>query len=310
MASDSALERLSWCFGASPLYLLLSSLVITKKSWLPYTKSSPRTNNMSTTTTSPMQATSDDTRTYHSFPGAHYILPADEIEKERLDRQHRLLKRAYDDKLIWVPVDLVPGSAVLDAGAGSGAWLLDLADQVPGGVQLYGIDIESRLFPPPQPNIEFINGSVTALPSEWSSAFQLIEESGAGPLNLESGPVTTRFHDMIFKLNASREHIYDCALHIPKFLADAGFVNVRAEVRGIPLGKWAGKEGCENRDNIVDICRGIKTPVLKARGFGYVSTGDEFDRFLAEVAEEWDNTPGSKWNFTIFSAQKPVSEDA
>ncbi|KDQ21810.1 hypothetical protein BOTBODRAFT_50355 [Botryobasidium botryosum FD-172 SS1] len=289
-----------------------------------------------------MPATSDDTRTYHSFPGAHYVLPADKPERDRLDRQHRVLKHAYDDKLIWSPVNLVPGSAVLDAATGSGAWLLDLADQVPDGVQLRGIDIESRLFPPLHPNVEFFTGSVTALPSEWSSTFQLvhqrlltlgltaaewpdaflelkrvlvpggwaqIEESSAGSRHWESGPITARFEDMLSKLNTSRGHIFDTAAQIPNFLADAGFTNIRTEVRGIPLGKWAGKEGCDNRDGNIVFFQAIKTPVLNGGGFGHVSTGEEFDRLLAEMVEEWDSTPGSKWNFTIFSVQKPLSED-
>ncbi|KDQ15793.1 hypothetical protein BOTBODRAFT_623766 [Botryobasidium botryosum FD-172 SS1] len=299
-------------------------------------------------------ATSDDARTYHSFPGAHYILPADELEKEsfilnvwpftcrlsRLNRQHRLIKRAYDDKLIWAPVNPVPGSAVLDCGTGTGAWLLDLADQVPQGVQFCGIDTESRFFPPSRPDVEFITSSVTALPSEWSSKFQLVhqrllavalkasewphalleikrvlvpegwaqfEEAGAEPFNWGAGPVTARFHDMMSKLNASRGHIWNVTSHIPGFLADAGFVNVRTEVRGVPLGKWAGKAGCENRDNSIDFIRAVRTPVLKVGGFGYVSTGDEFDHFVAELKDEWDNTPGSKQNFAIFSVQKPAS---
>jgi len=235
---------------------------------------------------------------------------------------------------------LISGSTVLDSGTGTGAWLLDLADQVPEGVHLRGIDIESRLFPPPRPGLEFFTGSVTALPSGWTSTYQLvhqrllvvaltasewpdafleikrilspggwaqIEESGAGPLNMEAGPVTARFHGLVAKLNASKGHLYDCTAHIPGFLADAGFADIRTEVRDIPLGKWAGQEGCDHRDNLISVFQGMKTPILKGGGFGVVSTGEEFDHLLAEMVEEWDNTTGSKWNFTIFSARKPIS---
>ncbi|KDQ15797.1 hypothetical protein BOTBODRAFT_157519 [Botryobasidium botryosum FD-172 SS1] len=284
---------------------------------------------------------SDSARKFHNFPGAHYVLPSDEPERDRLDRQHRVLKRAYDDKLVWAPVDLVPGSAVLDCGTGTGIWLLDLADQVPDGVQLRGIDVQSHLFPPPRSNVKFTTSSVTTLPSEWSSKFQLVhqrlltlaltasewptaflemkrvlapggwvqsEETGAGPLSWEAGPATARFQDLAYKLNASRGHMWDSALYIPGFLADAGFTNIRTEVREIPLGKWAGKEGCEARDNLIDVFRAAKEPVLNGGGYGYVNTGEDYDRFIADLVDEWDNTPGAKWNFTIFSAQKPASQ--
>jgi ubiquinone/menaquinone biosynthesis C-methylase UbiE len=59
----------------------------------------------------------------------------------------------------------------------SGTWILDVAKIVPPDTTLYGIDIESRLFPfVVRQNIHFFVKTVTALPSYWTNTFQLINQ--------------------------------------------------------------------------------------------------------------------------------------
>ncbi|KAG8934045.1 hypothetical protein FRC02_010637 [Tulasnella sp. 418] len=77
-----------------------------------------------------------------------YILPADDIEHSRLDRQHDLLKYDLGNCLYAAP-DLVrkvlrPGQAqrpsVLDVGTGSGRWALEMAAEFPHA-DIVGLDL-------------------------------------------------------------------------------------------------------------------------------------------------------------------------
>ncbi|KAI8411490.1 hypothetical protein FOFC_08084 [Fusarium oxysporum] len=72
-------------------------------------------------------------RTYHRFKDGKYNLPNDERENERLDLQHYLFLRTFDNKLGLAPPNL-PGSKVervLDVGTGTGIWAIDFADDHP-----------------------------------------------------------------------------------------------------------------------------------------------------------------------------------
>ncbi|KAI3572312.1 S-adenosyl-L-methionine-dependent methyltransferase [Fusarium oxysporum f. sp. albedinis] len=72
-------------------------------------------------------------RTYHRFKDGKYNLPNDERENERLDLQHHLFLRTFDNKLGLAPPNL-PGSnveRVLDVGTGTGIWAIDFADDHP-----------------------------------------------------------------------------------------------------------------------------------------------------------------------------------
>jgi hypothetical protein len=51
--------------------------------------------------------------------------------------------------------------------------------------------------------------------------------------------------------------------------------------------------------------RGIKTPILEAGGFGYVTSEAEYDDLLCGLEREWDEIPGTEKEFVIFVARKP-----
>ncbi|EJU06519.1 hypothetical protein DACRYDRAFT_103463 [Dacryopinax primogenitus] len=61
-------------------------------------------------------------------------------------------------------------------GTGTGIWLLDMAKSVPSSVTLVGVDIQSRLFPPAQPNMKFFVGSTFDLPTEMDCTFALVHQ--------------------------------------------------------------------------------------------------------------------------------------
>lgn len=59
-------------------------------------------------------------RPYVSYPGSKYVLPSDQVEKDRLARQHEIIKTANGGKILLAPISLRPGDKVLDSGTGPG----------------------------------------------------------------------------------------------------------------------------------------------------------------------------------------------
>jgi len=275
-------------------------------------------------------------RTRTSYPGATYILPSDIIEKQRLELQHNLYKVAFGGKLILAPVAFESGDRILDCGAGTGIWLLQLAETLSNDVHLQGIDIENRLFPQDtrHSNLNFCIHSTLTLPNEWKTTFKFIHQrlfvtalkkeqwafelrelynmllpggwvQLCEPGTRHAGEVTERVRHMITSLYASRDIFEDIWQHMPSLLKEAGFINVVTEERKTPLGRWAGQHGEQVRDNYVSLFRAMKSPVLDAGGFGVVNSEGEFDDLLTMFGDELDGTPGAYVRWFVFYAQKP-----
>jgi len=270
---------------------------------------------------------------YHQlYPGAGYLLPADEQERSRLTLQHDVLKHIVDGRLVVAPISLAPDACVLDSGTGCGIWLLDLAHRVPETTSLFGVDIESRLFPSPcPPNTHFSVGSCTNLPEEWTAKFDFVHQrlliaalkeqewrrclselfrvtkaggflqlSEAGTIR-DPGPKTIQQRSMVSDLFKRRGLLRDCSKHIPDFLSEAGFEDVSVEERVIRLGKTAGKAGERAKANFIGVYRGLEAPLLK---FGHFKTPREVQAFMDELEAEWDSRE-TELVFYFFHARRP-----
>lgn len=221
----------------------------------------------------------------------------------------------------------------------AGVWLLDLAKDFPETVSFLGVDIEPRLFPKATnfgANMQFVKGSVLALPSEWSSTFALINQRlliaalkraewnvglrelyrvlapGGWLQLLEAGSWTAgpagRTHKALFSAVADARGLFpECSAHFPGMLSEIGFVNVQVTDRAGPLGKWAGVHGEEGRENLTGVWRGMKTPILHMGGFGLVDSETEFDQLMDDIEAEYDETPGSEVHWVFTCAQKPFN---
>ncbi|KAJ7444842.1 S-adenosyl-L-methionine-dependent methyltransferase [Mycena latifolia] len=281
-------------------------------------------------------------RRYQAYPGSQYALPADDLERQRLLVQHNTLKTLFGNRIIFAPITLGENDKVLEIATGPGFWILDLAESVGPSVQMVGADIESRLFPvSPPKNIEFRVESITKLPADWTNTFSFIHqrlllialqvpewpvavgelyrvvrpggwvqlaESTAWLAGKYPGkPCMEKLVAMYRCLISSRNIYIDCAQDIPAMLEAAGFVDIRSESRMQYVGKWAGEIGVANRVNHVGVFRGIKTPVLKAGGYGFVTSEAEYDELLDGLEREWDEVPGTEKEFIIFWARKPLA---
>ncbi|KAM0193803.1 hypothetical protein ACHAPI_007455 [Fusarium lateritium] len=121
-----------------------------------------------------LQYRQENGRTYHGYKDGKYNVPNDDQENERLDLQHALFLRTFDDNLGFAPPN-DPGADVkhvLDVGTGTGIWAMDYADEHPGA-EVIGVDLSpiQPSFVPP--NVRFI---IDDIEEEWqySSLFDYI----------------------------------------------------------------------------------------------------------------------------------------
>lgn len=77
-------------------------------------------------------------------------------------------------------------------------------------------------------------------------------------------------------------------------LGDVGFVDIRSERRVQLIGEWAGDIGASNQAKEVRMFRGIKTPILEAVGFGYVTSEADYDELLDGLSESETKFRGPK----------------
>ncbi|KZP00122.1 S-adenosyl-L-methionine-dependent methyltransferase [Calocera viscosa TUFC12733] len=262
-----------------------------------------------------------------------YLLPHDDIERARLQVQHEMLVK-YTNELLPSGLIVSDGDELLDAGTGSGVWLMDVAKILPSSISLTGVDIEKRLFPQPLLNTKFFVQSTLSLPSDWSSKFTLVHQrlmvaafsreawqqclsefyrvlKPGGWLRLEEidflgvleaspvPPLTDRFWKGARVLCEARGVSSDCLLRIPALLGELGFSDLQAIETRIPYGSD------ENARRVgIGAWKGMKTPFLKAGGFDVARTSEEYDMFIDQVEEEW-----RKENFTrtyiTWIARKP-----
>ncbi|KAF8992243.1 S-adenosyl-L-methionine-dependent methyltransferase [Cyathus striatus] len=256
-----------------------------------------------------------------SYPGARYVIPSDSEEKQRLIRQHFLLKRVFKGNNLLAPVDLKDGDKVLEIGTGTGIWLMDFATSIPDTIQLYGTDIESRLFPTDDirsPNAQFSVASVTSLPEDWSNTFSVVHQrlliAGLTEANwikginevhrvlkpggwIElcehtskwiGGPSYTFFWESLANFYDSVGLVGHCA----RWLLEAGFEDVTVVEQVQPTGAWAGEEGLGHKNNLMNVFRALKPAIVKAGGMGSAKTNEEMDELLDKVQHDMDQ-PGT-----------------
>ncbi|KAF3491271.1 uncharacterized protein GIQ15_00788 [Arthroderma uncinatum] len=202
-------------------------------------------------------------RLYHGFRRGMYMYPCDENEQDRLDLFHRVLCVARKEILhspnIKIPPSLLrnptflhdQGPRILDLGCGTGIWAIDIAKKYPHAYVL-GIDLAPMQPTNRPPNCEFQS------PRDYESPWLLGENSKVFA-HLKPG---TGFFEQVeidfepFTVNGvPNEHLSewyrqlkaatDKAMRPIAFnrsmkhtLKEAGFVDVKQHVEGLPLNEW------------------------------------------------------------------------
>ncbi|EAW10017.1 class I SAM-dependent methyltransferase [Aspergillus clavatus NRRL 1] len=211
-------------------------------------------------------------RRYHKFREGEYLFPNDETEQDRLDMVHHIFRMMLGGKLYQAPIPDSP-KRILDIGTGTGIWVLDVADEVPGA-RILGIDLSPIQPQWVAPNCEFFVDDVeTEWPysqekpfdyihqrnmvgsiSDWDRLFQQayqhlqpggyyeIQEFRAwfhsqdGPLPEDSS--IALWQRLLTEGTARFGKPLNIVEKLPKKLASAGFSDVHEDILKIPIGAW------------------------------------------------------------------------
>ncbi|KIK62291.1 hypothetical protein GYMLUDRAFT_165142 [Collybiopsis luxurians FD-317 M1] len=273
------------------------------------------------------------------YASTQYLLPADEAETTRLDLQHRVIVRAFENRLTLAPLTLKAGDRVLESGAGSGIWALEFFENNKGDgvlVDMECIDITDRQFPSEHPsNVHFSIHSVADLPADWNEMFSYIHQRlmvGAFNdylwrkaiaelfrvlqrdkwielveldmnLHFGVGPSSNKLQALISVGAPEMGTIADIAVYVPSLLRENGFVDIQCETRTISISR-TGEDGYRS-DQWRDLWLGMKDRIISRKGFGYVETEQEYEELLQECIVEWNNSGQASATFHTILARKP-----
>ncbi|TDZ15455.1 Secondary metabolism regulator LAE1 [Colletotrichum orbiculare MAFF 240422] len=212
-------------------------------------------------------------RRYHRFRQGSYAFPNDDMEQEREDMKHAMLKLLCGQRLCYAPIGNVP-QQILDLGTGTGAWAIEMADRYPSasvlGVDLSPIqpdwvppnvrfevdDVEAEWVHPPD-HFDYIHSRHTVMAiKDWPRLLQRSMEhlKPGGWIELQE------LHHLPYSANNSLtashpvvqywQHI-DVGLAklgvnlnaaagdwLPNAMREAGFANVTERVLHVPIGTW------------------------------------------------------------------------
>lgn len=259
-------------------------------------------------------------RGYHKYRDGSYFLPEDEREQERLDMQHTMLLKLFNNKLTMVPFDRQPLHA-LDLGTGTGIWAIDFADSYPE-CQVLGIDLSpiQPTFVPPNCKFEvddydaewtykqkfdLIHGRlmITSMANPqalFKKAYDSIAPGGWFELQDLLMPLQTddntmppesafyKWNDIFQQAVARMGRDTTWAGEYQKWMKETGFVNVERFNYKLPINTWPKDKklkelGKWNLVNMVDGLEGYTVrPFTKIMGMGI----EEVELLMMEVRKE------------------------
>ncbi|KAJ3909723.1 hypothetical protein F5879DRAFT_932508 [Lentinula edodes] len=202
-----------------------------------------------------------------------YPLPADKAETQRLNRQHDIIVRAFDDRLSVAPISLRNGDRVLESAAGSGIWALEFFEKnrVNGIlIDMECIDISSKQFPHTHPpEMHFSVNTITDLPPEWTNTFSYVHQRLLVTAMTDSlwrsaiaeisrvvqpggwvefleidfeylrwgvGPQSKKLTTLVRNMCTQKGMVRDMSVYLPALLEDAGFLDVQCVTQHVSIG--------------------------------------------------------------------------
>ncbi|KIK61455.1 hypothetical protein GYMLUDRAFT_43021, partial [Collybiopsis luxurians FD-317 M1] len=209
------------------------------------------------------------------YASEQYLLPADKTEIARLDLQHRVFTKAFENRLSLAPLKLQSGDRVLESAAGTGIWAPEFSEEnSKNGIilDIEYIDISDKQFlRKPPPNIHFSLRSAIDLPAEWNETFSYVHQRliivalndslwrkaiseffrvllPGGWLEIVEidtncyrdsyvGPYTNKLQALTLSMFAEKGMLVDLAPYFPPLLKEIGFVDVQFEVRRARIGR-------------------------------------------------------------------------
>ncbi|RDA83741.1 hypothetical protein CP532_3659 [Ophiocordyceps camponoti-leonardi (nom. inval.)] len=233
---------------------------------------------------------------------------------------HSVLRRVFDDRLIFPPVN--SPKRILDCGCGSGDWAVDVARRFPD-CEVLGIDISPHIMPEDGPNnlefqIDDLNGRFT-FPSDH---FDLVHSQMVAG-GIHSNRWRSYIQDMIRVLrpggwcqmvevyfNAqsdngtlerewSREYLDTmhrhkdprAAMHLASWMRSEGFTEVESRLLTLPMCAWPSEAreqsiGTANSDNVAQLLYTLALyPLIRLRGKSQQELNSLVERARREASD-------------------------
>ncbi|KAJ3389612.1 hypothetical protein HDU84_008533 [Entophlyctis sp. JEL0112] len=91
----------------------------------------------------------EDMREYHALEHNDYVLPSDVREQDRLERQHHMLRMAFNGDIVSEDaknaLKRAPRPKILDVGCANGVWAKSVKAEFPHA-EVFGVDIAAESF--------------------------------------------------------------------------------------------------------------------------------------------------------------------
>jgi SAM-dependent methyltransferase len=282
----------------------------------------------------------ENSRRYHKFKEGLYQFPNDLPEQEREDMKHTVAVHLLGGNLHRSPIE--NPQKIIDVGTGTGSWAIDMGDEYPSA-EVTGIDLSPIQPPWVPPNVRFIVDDAeapwldsansvdlvhlrhmstaiknwpalleqiyTALkPGGWIELPEFRWEYGCDDDTMDKDYTPPQMVDNIraglekfgIDMHAARKN--------PDRLREAGFVNIRHEIKKVPVGPWPKDQnlktiGLYNRSVIYDGLQAITMGPF-TRGLGW--TPEQVEVFLVKVRKDLMRTDVHSYvHFHSLCAQKP-----
>ncbi|KAK4178875.1 S-adenosyl-L-methionine-dependent methyltransferase [Triangularia setosa] len=278
-------------------------------------------------------------RRYHKFREGMYNFPNDDVEQQREDMKHQMVKMLCG-KLYFAPVERP--QQVLDIGTGTGIWAIEMADEfetaevlgvdlsphqpdwVPPNVKFMIDDVESPWLHP-RNHFDYIHSRHTVMAiKDWPRLMRRALEPGSWfemqevyhfPISVnDSMPANHPIARYWSLINEGLENLgvnFHAAAggKLANMMRDAGYVNVTERVLQIPIGTWPKNKvlktvGLYWRTILLDGIQAIALGPL-TRGLGWSQS--DVEMLLMEVRKAYkDNSCLLYMPFHIIYGQKPA----
>ncbi|KAF4462215.1 methyltransferase [Fusarium albosuccineum] len=257
-------------------------------------------------------------RRYHKFREGTYNFPNEDVEQEREDMKHAMVKLLCSQKLHFAPIGSHPQN-VLDVGTGTGIWAIEMGDQYSSATVL-GIDlspIQPDWLPPnvrfmvddvespwlhPGNHFDYIHSRHTVMAiKDWPRLFQRslehlkpggwieLQEIHHYPHSAKTGGVVApdahpvaQYWSLITQGLAAVGVNFHAAAggDLAAKMRQVGFVNVTERVFHVPIGTWPKNKVLKT---VGLYWRTILSDGLQAIAMGPLTRGLGWDREQVEV---------------------------
>ncbi|CAG8630796.1 12005_t:CDS:2 [Acaulospora morrowiae] len=272
-----------------------------------------------------------DGRQYHNEKNAHYYLPNDKQESDRLRIQHYVVHEIWKGNYSSpIKQRLIDGNTnVLDIGCGPGTWILDMGTTYPSSTFI-GIDFSpvfpnSSFTPPnsiflrhnilerlpfPDSSFDFVFQRFLAMSFDevgWNDLFTEIvrvmkqdgwlEMMNFGCELKNPGPCTKRLADAVIEFHESKDIKVPTSIDLRKcFEQTRQITDISIEEKHLPLGKWAGQVGQLAKTNFNSEILGLKPFLLPFMNV----TSEEFQLLLDNSDAEVNDYQTSLSTYRVF----------